>query len=185
MSTNNTNSLSNNKPYYDNHIFKHLCNAGIDINDLTLSNNNNLLHDITYNIAITNIPNMFIQSKMIIIDGSINNKPLKILLDTGASVSVIFLNTINRLGLSDLIDYRIKSELQGIGAETSIGKLWYTELKLEDLNFPITLTVVNNQIKEFDMILGINFLELYNASIDFENKKIKLNNKYDITLFYR
>jgi len=197
---------------YDEHIFKFISDSGIDINtidpsilselypqfvnttdiqthttntaDIQTHTTNKLLCDAAYEMAMTNIPEMFCPTGMIILNGYINNKSLKILLDTGASTSIIFDSVVKRLELSELVDHRVKTELHGIGTETSSGKIWYTELQLNNIYFPISLTVSNNTIEKFDMILGINFLQSYNAQIDFKNKKIKLNDKYDIVFLY-
>jgi hypothetical protein len=185
-----------------NNVFKFIKDLGIDpttfdqvaLNDIInqyqlipkqkIINTNKLLCDAAYEMAMTNIPEMSIPANMLILNGYINEKPIKILLDTGAAVSIIFTHAVNRLDLSELVDSRVTSELVGIGKETTIGKLWYIELQLDNYHFPISLTVSKNQIKEFDMILGLNFLQSYNAQIDFGNKKIRLNDKYDINFNY-
>jgi len=145
----------------------------------------NILHEAAYEMAINNIPEMFIPSGMIILRGYINDVPLKIMLDTGASTSIIFKNAIDKTGLQDLIDKREKSELRGIGNEMSPGRIWYVpDFRLANLLCPISLVVSNNVIRDFDMILGINFLQTYKAIINFKNKTLQLNEKYDITFNY-
>lgn len=140
---------------------------------------NILLCDAAYEMAITNIPEMLNPSKMIILNGYINKKPLRILFDTGASISVIFAHIVERLDLLELVDKRYESQLAGIGKEQSMcsGKLWYIELELNNCIYPISLTVSNNKIDQFDMILGMNFLQLYNVQFDYQNKRIKLNDR--------
>ena len=146
--------------------------------------NKKLIYNACYEMAITNIPEMTITSEIIILNGFINNKPLRILVDTGASVSLIFSNVIDKLNLSDFVDTRKKKQLTGIGTGNTIGNLWYIELTLEDMNFPISLTVSDSNIEQFDIILGINFLRSYNAVIDFKNKILRLNDKYNIIFSY-
>jgi hypothetical protein len=108
--------------------------------------------------------------------------PIKILLDTGASSSVIFSNTINRLELNDLIDSEQSREVYGIGKEITLGQIWYVELELNKNIYPISLIASNNNnnFKEFDMILGLNFLQSYKAVLNFSNRCLILNDKYQI-----
>lgn len=142
--------------------------------------NNNLLHTASYEMALNNIPEMLVPINMIILNGEINNCPVKILVDTGASTSIIFKNAIDRLNLNDLIDTEQISELQGIGKEQSLGQIWYIELKLNDNIYPISLIGSPNLITDFDMILGLNFLQSYKALLDFNNKALILNDQYKI-----
>ena len=140
----------------------------------------NELHSALYEMAVNIIPEMLIPTEMIILNGEINGLPVNILLDTGASTSVIFSNAINKLNLHELIDIEQSSMLEGIGKEKSLGQIWYIELKLNGNIYPISLVGSNNRIKDFDMILGINFLRSYKALIDFKNKTLTLNDKYEI-----
>jgi hypothetical protein len=140
----------------------------------------NQLYQASYEMALNTIPEMLIPINMIILNGEINDIPIKILLDTGASSSIIFNSAIEKLKLADLIDTEEKVELQGIGNETSLGRLWYVELKLDSNIYPISLIVSNSNINNFDMILGINFLQSYKALIDFKHRCLTLNDQYKI-----
>jgi hypothetical protein len=140
----------------------------------------NQLHSALREMAVNTIPEMLIPVNMIILNGEINDLPVKILLDTGASSSVIFKNAIERLDLNELIDPEGSAELRGIGTEQSLGNIWYTELKLEKNIYPISLICSSNKISDFDMILGVNFLQSYKAVLNFKNKTLILNDKYEI-----
>jgi hypothetical protein len=148
--------------------------------DKILNNNFNKLHQYMHETALSIIPEMLFPTNMITLNGSINNQQITILIDTGASSSVIFKNALDKLDLHDLIDIKFSSELYGIGKETSLGNIWYIELELNNNIYPISLIASNNIVKNFDMILGLNFLQSYKALIDCENKVLILNNKYKI-----
>jgi hypothetical protein len=135
----------------------------------------NILIQSSYETAVNNIPNMIISKKLICIIGYINNSPIKILIDTGASCSLIFLHTIERLKLDYLVDNNSQVCLQGIGNEITIGRLWYIDLKINKMNYPSSF-IVSNNIIDFDIIIGINFLQTYKGVIDFGNNILKLNN---------
>jgi len=179
-------SCVNNMSLDDQIIINELLNEDINntdiINtpDIIQNNSINQLHQASYEMALNIIPEMLVPINMIILNGEINDIPIKILLDTGASSSIIFNSTIERLNFSDLIDTEEKSELQGIGKEMSLGRLWFVELKLDNNIYPISLIVSNNNINNFDMILGINFLQSYKAQIDFKHRCLTLNDRYKI-----
>lgn len=150
------------------------------LNQIENKSKHNQLHESMYEMALNTIPEMLVPINMIILNGELNDLPVKILLDTGASSSVIFNNSIDRLSLNELIDTEQSSELRGIGTEKSLGQIWYIELKLDGNIYPISLIASTNQITDFDMILGINFLQSYDAVLNFKDRTLILNSKYTI-----
>jgi len=135
----------------------------------------------SFDTALHKLNNMVLPHKLIKIIGIINNLNVNILIDTGASVSIIFEHTINRLNINYLIDTEEKSCLNGIGSNISIGRLWYIDLNLDNLLYPISLVASNTTISDFDIILGINFLRNYNSSINFNTNQLILNNTHIIS----
>ena len=146
----------------------------------------NYLYNMLFDMSITNfdkaineIPDMLITSEPLYIDGYIDNNPVKILIDTGASSSIIYNNAINRLDLHSKVDTNYKSLLSGIGLEVSFGRIWYINLQISNYIFPVSLIVSNNDVSNTDIILGMNFLKACNAILDLENMtlQIKINNE--------
>ena len=134
----------------------------------------------SFDTATIDIPNMIIPQDLIHIFGTLNNIQIKILIDTGASTSIIFKHTINKLNLNYLIDQEEQTHLNGIGYEKSIGRLWYTEIKLDNYLYPLSLIVSKSVISDFDMILGINFLQTYDSLINFKKNQLILNDNHII-----
>ena len=58
----------------------------------------------SFDTAINEIPEMILPQRLISINGNINNISIKILIDTGATTSIIFKHSTNRLNLNYLID---------------------------------------------------------------------------------
>ena len=135
----------------------------------------------SFDTAINDIPEMILPQNLIHIYGIINNIQIKILIDTGATTSIIFRHSINRLNLNYLIDPEEQSYLNGIGNEISIGRLWYTELNLGKYLYPISLIVSHNKILDYDIILGINFLQTYKSLINFKTNQLILNDNHIIS----
>ena len=138
--------------------------------------NMNILIQSSFDTAISEIPQMIIPKNLIHINGKINNIPIKILIDTGATTSIIFRHSINRLNINYLIDTEEQTNLNGIGQEISIGRLWYIKLDINNYLYPVSLIVSQNKILDYDIILGINFLQTYDSIINFKTNQLILNN---------
>lgn len=145
---------------------------------------NDELIKISYEMAIDNIPELLVPSSKIILNGHINDCSVRILVDTGAANSVIFANTVDHIELERLIDKKQDIEINGFGTSKALGILWYIELELNETLFPLSLIVTDNINIDIDMILGINFLQAYNAQIDFKNRKLKLNEMFEMSFNY-
>lgn len=134
----------------------------------------NILIQSSFDTVVNKIPEVILPQKLIYINGTINNQLLKIMIDTGATTSIIFNSTVNRLNLNYLIDTEEQTVLNGIGNELSIGRIWYIEVDLNKYTYPMSLIVSQNQISDFDMIIGINFLKTYKTQIDFNTNSLNL-----------
>lgn len=149
----------------------------------------------SYDMADKLIPEMLLPSNLIYLNGKINNIPIKILFDTGASSNCIFKSKIIEAGLDNMVDKTNKAKIQGINSnKETYGKIWYTEIELK-LNFEeneninaivgLNLMVVDDEKSDkntntFDVILGLNFMKSYGTNIDFMTNTITLNNKIKI-----
>lgn len=146
----------------------------------------------TYDDATTNIPEMLIPTSLIYLNGKINNLPVKILFDTGASSNCIFKSTVVKAGLENIIDKTHTFDMSSVnGINASQGTIWYTEIELDNISenkekktvfIGLNLMVINDdkELHNFDMILGINFMKSYKANIDLMTQTITLNNNIKI-----
>jgi hypothetical protein len=172
-----------NKSYDDNYNTKQ---------NINIANNNDTITK-TIVKAHTKIPEMLIPVKSIYLNGKLNNKPVKILFDTGATVNCIYKSTAINLGLENIIDNQLVSNINGInGNQTSIGTIWYTEIELNFITsenentiafIGLNLVVIDdekNTDNNFDIIFGMSFMKSYNVNIDFMTQIITLNNKLKI-----
>ena len=166
----------------------------------TLYNSNNLQENIinkNYELANKYIPEMSLPIELIYLNGKINNIPIKILFDTGATTNCIFKSKIIEAGLDYLVDKCCKSNIQGINSNNeTYGKIWYAEIELEiesqnkekkyttvGLNLQIINDINSNlniNSNKFDVIFGLNFMKFYKTNIDFNSKTIILNNTIKI-----
>ena len=167
--------------------FKSNNNDNITSSDIIINEN--------YEMAIMNIPEMLPPNNMIHIYGKINKVPLKILVDTGASMNYIFKSKIIKAGLDNLVDKEKAMDIYGIhGNKKSYGDIWYTEIEMEinkndnnnpliGLNFCVLddeNTDINEDTNSFDAIFGLSFMKSYKTNIDFGTNTITLNNSVKI-----
>jgi hypothetical protein len=69
---------------------------------------------------------------LIFLNGKINNIPIRILFDTGASTNCIFKSKIIEAGLDYMVDKKNNIHIQGIHSnKETYGRIWYTEIELE------------------------------------------------------
>jgi hypothetical protein len=121
----------------------------------------------------------------------INKVETRVLIDSGAQISVMPLSLAKKIGIDNLIDYDIRTEILGIGNENitdTIGRI-----SLIDIYFPISnnkiglktdnidkdwsnliqisgsFTVIDNG-GDGDIIFGIDLLTNNNVIIDFGNR---------------
>jgi hypothetical protein len=148
-----------------------------------------------YDLADANIPEMLIPTDLIYLNAKINNIPVKILFDTGASSNCIFKSKIIEAGLDDIVDKNYKIKIQGINSgKDTYGHIWYTELEFglnlnsneqQSTMVGVNFMVIDDEggdknLNKFDIILGLTFMKSYRTNIDFLTKTITLNNKIKI-----
>jgi hypothetical protein len=140
-----------------------------------------------YEKADKYIPEMMMKTELIFLKGKINNIPITILFDTGATQNCIYKSKAVECGLQNIIDKRIMTSVAGIhNVEKSHGVIWYTDLEMDvgenktKALLGINLIVIDDvNIKKnekiLDVILGLNFMKSYRANIDFLTNTITLN----------
>lgn len=91
---------------------------------------------------------------------------LVFLVDTGASISVIFSNSLRN---NDIINTSRNVIINGIAGSTkSVGSI-NLSLKLNNIEFHHEFLVMDNFMAGMNGIIGSDFLTKYNANINFEN----------------
>ena len=128
---NNINNISENNNEETKHEHKceheHKCSHEQKINNFNkkLINQNILMADEI-------IPEMSLSTNLIYLNGKINGKDIRVMIDTGASSCVIFKSTMEKTGLDYLIDYSSTVLVQGAhGMKPTLGTIWFMELDLE------------------------------------------------------
>lgn len=108
------------------------------------------------------------------VDGAINGQKIGIVLDTGASASVLFRASAKRLGL-ELKDTR--ERMFGIGGETKVDLAVVDEFKLGEVavrGLPMRVAGERDPGEGFDLLLGEDFLRSFDVEFDLPNDAVRL-----------
>ncbi|CAA7058083.1 unnamed protein product [Microthlaspi erraticum] len=100
------------------------------------------------------------------------------LVDSGASINLISLVLIQKLGIQSLIQRPKSSIMFGdASSKAPLGIVMDFPLRIGECTIPIDLTVLDMvEEKDVPLILGTPFLTTVGASIDFHTKKVILHN---------
>lgn len=110
------------------------------------------------------------------LEGQYNEFSFKLMLDSGAQVSIISTFMANLLGLTENIDRTMRGVAQGVGSETKIlGCCYGVNIKINNNIFPINFKILDNELDKYLVILGLDFLNSNKCKIDFEGRTITIN----------
>jgi DNA damage-inducible protein 1 len=134
------------------------------------------------------IPASFITPPMIYVQGNINGFNVPLLLDTGAQISCMSLETAEKLGLGDLIDVRVQGKAFGVGAQPIVGKIHALELLIGsrsadsdtlDFSTAVSLLCPCSILKKFGkmIILGLDLFYLHQVKLNFETRCLEIGDK--------
>lgn len=131
--------------------------------------------------AYIEFPQSFIPSELIYLNGKINDHEIKLLIDTGATRSVISNNFALACGIEHLIDTSVKGALVGVGTCKTLGKIHYLEVNIGGHDFPCSFLVAEND--KLDAIIGIDTMRHLGLNINFDKKHISIYNETVIIPF--
>ena len=105
-----------------------------------------------------------------------NETPIKLLLDTGASLSTINQSTFNAIENTILFSYLYNIQVNTAGG-TQTGQLIEIEqIMLADINLSqLQFVVLDMNSQYFDGLLGMNILERFEFTIDQQSQELILN----------
>lgn len=122
-----------------------------------------------YEKAYEIIPESFFRVEMIYVPCSVGGKYITAFVDTGAQINIMNINTALNCKLGDLIDQESQTELVGVGTDTSLGKIHYSELVIGRSIVSCSFTVVAGGP---DIIIGLNTLIRHKCVLDLGKKKM-------------
>jgi phosphoribosylformylglycinamidine (FGAM) synthase PurS component len=116
---------------------------------------------------------------LLFLKGEFNGFGFKIIIDTGASMSIMS-NTMSKiLKVDHMLDNRFKGKVVGVGDSNILGCLIGGDIKLGDdedcIHVPVNIRVIDDGFDKYMVILGLDFLTSHKCIIDFVNRSISIN----------
>jgi predicted aspartyl protease len=107
------------------------------------------------------------------VDGELNGRPIKLALDTGASVTALLRSAVEKQGLEP---FRTRMQIQGVGGNTSMFKVNIKDIAIgnahaKNLTFPVIDALDD---KDAAGIVGVDFLMQYDVELDLAASHVKL-----------
>ena len=113
-----------------------------------------------------------------VLDISGKKTQLRVLLGTGAVLSVIPIETWKKMGFDkdDLIDSRIRLSASNKGALRVLGRKPIIASNLEERNLRMSFLLVVNLDESDQFILGRDFIRIFDVTIDLNNAMFRIRN---------
>jgi predicted aspartyl protease len=111
------------------------------------------------------------QSPMIEVEGKIDNHPIAILIDSGASHSYINSNIVKRFHLQRSKHKKYWLVQLAIGDKRKINELVkYCPIDMNGLNTKVDVNII--PLGSYDCLIGMDWLEKHHVVLDYYNKTI-------------
>lgn len=122
--------------------------------------------------AMESMPEAFGRVVMLYVDMKVNSYPLKCFVDSGAQMTIMTAQCVERCGLSHLIDTRFRGEARGVGSAKILGKIHIVQMELGNGEFyPVSITVLEGGDVEF--LLGLDMLKRHRAVINLADNTLQ------------
>ena len=100
---------------------------------------------------------------------------VELMIDTGASTSVMSTAIMNRLGMWDKLDRSHQGMASGVGRARILGKLHQVPVELGHVEFPLDFIVLENQ--DMLLLLGLDLMRKYKCIVDLERSVLIFGGK--------
>jgi len=113
---------------------------------------------------------------LLYLKGECNGTVFKMMIDTGASMSIITENVSKLIKVDHLMDTRLKGQAMGVGNSKILGVVCNCNVKLGDnIYVPANFRVIEDGFDPNLIILGLDFITSHRCIIDPFNRQIEVD----------